>query len=315
MKVNWRIGLLSVLGMLGVAAALLALEGRATATRPWQAGYFPNPELTTQHGDRVRFHDLIQGRAVALNTFFTVCTDVCPLGTAKLLELQRQLGERVGRDIVFLSISVDPAHDTPAAMQAYAQRYGAGPGWLFLTGKEAEVALLVRRLGLGSIGPTSPRDAHTSTLMVGRAASGEWMKSSSTDNPQYVAETVRSFLGWPRADVAPDYRQARALQITSGEYLFRNGCAACHSIGEGDRLGPDLLHVGQRRERAWLERFVSTPDAVLDAGDPVAQALLTRYKGVRMPNLGLAQDEVREILDYVEARSARLRAQEHAGGH
>lgn len=314
MSGRWRLWLASVLGMVVVAAGLLAFEGR-TATRPWEDGYLPNPLLTTQHGERIRFHDLIRGRAVAVNTFFTVCTDVCPLGTAKLLELQRQLGERVGRDIVFLSISVDPAHDTPAAMHAYAAQYGAGPGWYFLTGQEAEVAQLVRRLGLGSIGPTSPRDAHTSTLRVGHEPSGQWMKTSSTDNPLYVAETVRTFLGWPRTDAAPDYRQARALQITSGEYLFRNGCAACHSIGEGDRLGPDLRDVGQRRDRAWLERFVSAPDAMLDAGDPVAQALLARYKGVRMPNLGLAPDEVREILGYIEARSARLGGRAHAGGH
>ena len=126
----WRRAGLSLLGMLLVATGLMAAEGvtptrlwsawtrgqdtAADPRRPWDAAYFPNPVLTTQDGTRVRFYDdLIKGKTVAINTFFSVCTDVCPLSTAKMLELQRRLGDRVGRDIFFYSLSVDPEHDTP----------------------------------------------------------------------------------------------------------------------------------------------------------------------------------------------------------
>ncbi|MDZ7857108.1 SCO family protein [Sphaerotilus sp.] len=326
---------LSALGMLGVAAALLAAEGMTPARlwsawlagsgggagagvvaapdaainpqHPWDAAYFPNPVLTTQDGTRVRFYDdLIKGKTVAINTFFSVCTDVCPLSTAKMLELQRRLGDRVGRDVFFYSLSVDPEHDTPASMKDYAQRYGVGPGWLFLTGKPEDIQLISRRMGLGMLQAESPRDAHSTTLMVGHEPSGQWMKHSSTDNPQFVAAMMGTFFGWKAEADAPDYRQAAALQITSGEFLFRNGCAACHSIGEGDRIGPDLKDVAQRRDPVWLERFVREPDVLIDGGDPLAQALLQRYKGVRMPNLGLKPDEVAEILTYIAARSAKV---------
>ncbi len=316
--------------MLAVATGLLAAEGvtpmrlwsawtRDVAgavsdpRQPWDAAYFPNPVLTTQHGTRVRFYDdLIKGKTVAVNTFFSVCTDVCPLSTAKMLELQRRLGDRVGRDIFFYSLSVDPVHDTPASMKDYAERYGVGPGWLFLTGSEADIRLISNRLGLGALEPLSPRDAHSTTLMVGHEPSGQWMKHSSTDNPQFVAAMLGTFFGWKADADAPDYRQASALQITSGEFLFRNGCAACHSIGEGDRIGPDLKDVAKRRDPLWLERFVRTPDVVIDSGDPIARELLQRHKGVRMPNLGLQPDEVGEILEYIAARSARLGGTGHA---
>lgn len=319
----WRRAGLSLLGMLLVATGLMAAEGvtptrlwsawtrgqdtAADPRRPWDAAYFPNPVLTTQDGTRVRFYDdLIKGKTVAINTFFSVCTDVCPLSTAKMLELQRRLGDRVGRDIFFYSLSVDPEHDTPASMKEYAQRYGVGPGWLFLTGKAEDIQRISQRMGLGMLQAESPRDAHSTTLMVGHEPSGQWMKHSSTDNPQFVAAMLGTFFGWKADADAPDYRQAGALQITSGEFLFRNGCAACHSIGEGDRIGPDLKDVAKRRDPVWLERFVREPDVLIDRGDPLAQELLQRHKGVRMPNLGLKPDEVAEILGYIAARSAKV---------
>lgn len=307
--------LLSVAGMFVLALLLLMLDGRWSTLRPnagstpWGEGYFPNPELTTHDGRKVRFYDdLIKGKSVAINTFFTVCTDVCPLSTAKMLDLQRLLGERVGRDIHFYSLSVDPIGDTPASMKAYAQRYGVGPGWTFLAGRPEDIRLITRRLGLGVLQETDPRESHSATLMVGDEASGRWMKHSSTDNPKFVAASVATFLGWPVDAAHAGTSQARPLQISHGEFLFRNACAACHSIGGGDGIGPDLLQVHRRRPRAWLEQFVQAPDRMLAAGDPVAVALLRQYRGVQMPNLALPPEDVSDILDHVQARSEAIAA-------
>jgi protein SCO1/2 len=302
----------SLAGMAALAAALLHHEGAFSGNR-WGADHFPNVVLTTHHGKQVRLYDdLLKGKVVAVNTFYAGCGDVCPLGTAKMLELQKLLGERVGRDIFFLSISVDPANDTPGALKAYADRFAVGPGWLFLTGREEDIQMATRRLGLGVLHPTSPRDYHSTTLMVGREPTGQWMKNSITDNPRFVAASIETFLGWENSLPTRHYAQATELQVTNGQFLFDNGCRACHTIGEGDKVGPDLIGVTERRQRQWLERFILVPDEVIAAGDPIATQLLAKYKGVRMPNLGLARDETAQILAYIEQRTEKVRA---SSGH
>lgn len=235
---------LSIAGMALVAAALLYVEG-AFERQPWGADHFPNVVLTNQYGKKVRLYDdLIKGKAVAFNTFFAGCGEVCPLGTAKMLELQKLLGDRVGRDIFFYSISIDPIHDTPESLKAYADRFNIGPGWLFLTGSEKDVQIATKKLGLGTLQATSPRDNHSTTLMVGHEPSGQWMKNSVTDNPRFVAGSVQTFLGWPDLLQSKNYAQASPLQLTNGQFMFQNGCIACHSIGGGgqDRSGLDWRH-------------------------------------------------------------------------
>jgi protein SCO1 len=305
--------LLSLAAMLIVAAALLFAE-RMPWARDSDAKAFPNVVLTTQYGTKVRLYDdLLKGKTVAINTFFSGCSDACPLGTAKMLELQRLLGDRVGRDIQFYSLSIDPTFDTPQVLKEYAERYGAKPGWLFLTGKEADIQLASKRLGLGSLQSTSPRDNHSNTLMVGREASGQWMKNSVTDNPRFIASSMETFLGWHDTQPSTPAAQAGPLNLTNGQFLFQNGCAACHSIGDGKRIGPDLYAVTERRPRAWIERFILAPDVVLASGDPIALQLLEEHGGVRMPNLGLARDEVADILRHIELRSAAVREKSGEG--
>jgi protein SCO1 len=303
--------LASVMAMGAIASAAWYAEG-AFGEAPPGPERFPNIELTTQDGRKVRLvDDLIKGKAVAVNTFFASCSEVCPLGTAKMLELQRLLGDRVGKDIFFYSLSVDPLRDTPAAMKAYAERYGVGPGWLFLTGKEEDIRRAVRALGLGTLAAGGTNEDHSTTLMVGHEPSGRWMKNSATDNPRFTAASMQTFLGWPAEGIgAQRYEQAAPISMSNGEFLFRNGCAACHSIGGGDRIGPDLLGVTARRDRAWVERFIQAPDRMLAAGDPQAVQLNERFRGVQMPNLDLTRDDVADIVDHLEtATRARSPAQ------
>jgi protein SCO1/2 len=158
-----KTALFSIAGMALIAAALLYHEG-AFSSRGSGGQQFPNVELTTQHGQKVRLYDdLLKGKTVAVNTFFAGCGDVCPLGTAKMLELQKLFGDRVGKDIFFYSFSIDPIHDTPETLKAYADRFNVGPGWLFLTGKEKDLQLVTRALGLGNLQATAPRDNHSTT--------------------------------------------------------------------------------------------------------------------------------------------------------
>ncbi len=87
-----------------------------------------------------------------------------------------------------------------------------------------------------------------------------------------------------------------------GDQLYQQYCAACHTIGKGDLVGPDLQGVMQRRERAWLEKMISTPDKML-ASDKTAQELMSKYK-LAMPNLGLSSTQVQSLLAYLENPSA-----------
>ena len=137
------------------------------------AGYFPNNELVTQDGTKIHFYDdLLKGKTVLINFVFTTCTGVCSPMTANLARVQRFLGDRVGRDIVMISISVDPETDTPPVLKHYAEKFGAKPGWYFLTGDKANVDAVLHKLG----GYVEDKNDHSSALIVGNVGHGGWRK-------------------------------------------------------------------------------------------------------------------------------------------
>lgn len=85
-----------------------------------------------------------------------------------------------------------------------------------------------------------------------------------------------------------------------GQQLFQQYCQACHTIGGGNLVGPDLQDVTTRRERAWLERFIIEPDKVLSSGDPIAADLLQQFNNIPMPNLGITPAQAASLLAYLE---------------
>src|SRR5712691_7074524 len=150
---RWKIwGAVAPAATVWLAAALCAAFGSARAAADNSrlgADYFPNVTLTTQDGVDVRFYDdLLKEKIVAINLIYTTCQYACPLETARMAQVQKVLGDRMGREIFFYSITIDPEHDTPAVLKAYAERFHAGPGWLFLTGKKADIDLISKKLGL-----------------------------------------------------------------------------------------------------------------------------------------------------------------------
>lgn len=93
------------------------------AATPWGASYFPNIPLLTQDGEKVHFFDdLIRDKVVAINFIFTGCSDSCPVETARLRQVQKILGDRVGKDIFLYSISIDPYNDTPATLKTLCRK-------------------------------------------------------------------------------------------------------------------------------------------------------------------------------------------------
>jgi len=294
------------LAMSAVWTASFAVQLSAQAKTPWNASYFPNVPLTTQDGERIGFYDLIKGKTVAIELMYTSCEYACPLETARLAQVQEMIGDRMGRDIFFYSISIDPKRDTPAVLKAYAEKYHAGPGWKFLTGKPSDIELLSRKLGLYSPPNPKDKDGHTPTLLIGNEPSGQWTRGSALDNARLTATMIGNwFGGYQNASPVRSYADAKPLpKFSPGEYLFAKRCSVCHSLGGDRKLAPDLTHVVHMRDREWLARYISKPDEMLRSGDPQAKALQKAYQEVRMPNLGLSQQDVAGVLAYLDTLAA-----------
>jgi protein SCO1 len=307
MKGNIRTLVAMSIALLASGFALLPSRHASAASSGtrWGPDYFPNVPLITQDGKTVHLYDdLLKDKIVAVDLIYTHCKYSCPLETARLAQAQKLLGDRVGKDIFFYSITLDPKRDTPEVLKAYAQKFHAGPGWLFLTGKEADIKLVARKLGLYFDVPSATRDGHTPDLMLGNVATGQWMRNSAVENPRFLATTIRNFVdSYQNRERGRSYAEARELRLTGGAYLFSTKCVACHTIGHGDRTGPDLRGVTRVRDRQWLERFLAAPDRILAEGDPIARQLYDKYKQVNMPNLALGPADVAALIDYLKAQS------------
>jgi len=288
--------------MFAIVTLWVVLVSAGPAAQSWHAQYFPNVELTTQTGASVHFYDLIKGKTVAIELIYTTCQFACPLETARLAQVQDLLGDRMGKDVFFLSITIDPAHDTPAVLRAFADKYHAGPGWTFLTGKSEDIDLLSKKLGLYSTPDPENKDGHIPALLIGNEATGQWMRGSALDNPKMTATMIVNWMGgYGTASPVKMTTTQKPLTFTSGEYLFSIKCSACHSLGQETKIGPNLAGITHTRERQWLAKYIADPDQMLKAGDPIAKELFARYKQMRMPNLQLSAEQVADLIAFIDS--------------
>ena len=162
------------------------VDGRSASAK-----YFPNLVLLTQDNKPVHFYDdLLKGKVVLINFIFTTCQGVCSPMTANLARAQSYLAEQVGKEVVMISISVDPVTDTPEVLKKYADKFKVKPGWYFLTGEKKNVDWVLYKLG----GYVADKQQHSSVLVVGNEATGEWMKVHAMANPTEIASAVTKLL-------------------------------------------------------------------------------------------------------------------------
>src|SRR6185503_17850920 len=156
----------------------------------WDAAhYFPNVLVQTHEGARLRFYDeLIRGKVALINFMFATCTNQCPLATANLVKVQDALGDRVGRDIVMVSVTVDAYTDTPGTLNRYAQRYGIKPGWHLITGRQQDLDLIRRRLGV--LDAAVDKTQHTGILVFGNETTGQWAATPAQAPPNTIVRSV-----------------------------------------------------------------------------------------------------------------------------
>ncbi|MET0646527.1 MAG: SCO family protein [Pyrinomonadaceae bacterium] len=194
----------------GGAPALTSAEGAgAHAVSPARARiqqrFFPNLPLVTHEGKEVLFYDdLIKDKIVLLNMMYAKCDGICMPTTMNLVKVQKLLreryGARFGREIVMYSLTLKPEQDSPEALKNYAVAHGAGPGWLFLTGRPDDMEQLRRKLGYVDLDPQIDKTklSHTGNVRYGNEARTIWSACPGLSKPDAIAEVI-SWVDWPQA--------------------------------------------------------------------------------------------------------------------
>lgn len=151
----------------------------------------PNAELQDQNGTPVRFaSDVAGNRIMALNFIYTDCQTACPVVSGIFSKLQNRLGDKLARDVRMVSLSINPAADTPERLKAYAERFHAAPEWLWLTGEKAQVDALLKNLGVYSTDVAN----HTPVILVGDPVRGEWTRFNGLSSPDTIAARIDELL-------------------------------------------------------------------------------------------------------------------------
>jgi protein SCO1/2 len=161
------------------------------SVEPAAKKYFTDVVLVNQNGEKMRFYsDLLQGKVVIINSFFATCAGSCLPLNRNLEKLQAALGARMGKDVYIISISVDPAVDTPAQLKAYAKKLNAGPGWYFLTGDKQTVDFALKKIGHF----VDNKENHLNIFIIANERTGLWKKAFGLAKSDELMKVVESVL-------------------------------------------------------------------------------------------------------------------------
>jgi protein SCO1/2 len=163
----------------------------------------PNAAQVTLHDSQlvdvgsqtVRFKSEAIGDGIAVIGFiYTSCSTICPVTSAVLADVQdiliARLGERFGRDVKLISLTVDPVTDTPERLKDYADSFRSTAGWLWLTGEKPKMDRVLT--GLGAY--TADFTTHSAAVLVGDARSGDWTRLFGIPNPSDIVDRVEQLL-------------------------------------------------------------------------------------------------------------------------
>ena len=152
---------------------------------------FKDLPLLDQDGQELRLvSDVIGDRIVVMNFVYTTCTTVCPVLSALFTQVQDRLGDHLGKDVLLVSMTVDPLRDTPDRLKAYAADRGAKPGWVWLTGVKPTVESVLD--GLGAYSPNF--EDHPAMVLVGDGRNGQWQRFFGFPSPDRIMEQVDTLL-------------------------------------------------------------------------------------------------------------------------
>ena len=153
--------------------------------------YFTDVTLVNQHGGPMRLYsDLLRGKVVVIHAFFASCKNTCPLMMSTYQKLQEHLGERLGRDVHLISITVDPENDRWELLKDYAGRVDARPGWYLLSGSRADVGAALGKLGLSTARP----EGHSNVFIIGNEPTRLWKKVQGLAPADQIIEILDGVL-------------------------------------------------------------------------------------------------------------------------
>ena len=284
---------------------LLLFATVASAGDLRQAGlnYFTDVELVDQHGAKVRFYsDLLAGKVVVINSFFATCSGSCPIMSAAFRKIQTALGDRVGRDVHLVSITVDPETDTPEQLRKFAKAASAGPGWHLVTGTKENVSQALLKLGL----LTDTKETHTSVVLIGNEPKGVWKKAFGLADAEEIVRLVREVANEGQRLTEAEkrgrhlYRHGEPLSARPVTALVNNtelpatalACGTCHGIeGRGvpegsiepadiraASLATYLVKPGRRRPRYDDAQLARALREGRDSGDQPLSPVMPRYR-------------------------------------
>ncbi len=153
----------------------------------------PNILLYTQDNEPVRFYeDLVKDKIVLIYFMFTTCQGICPATTTNLTKIQDLLGDRFGRDIFFIGVTLTPEIDTPEVLKKYAEQYKIKAGWTFVTGEKEEIEMLRRSLGVYDPDPVVDADlySHAGLVTYGNESTGRWSALPGLMKSEQIVEAM-----------------------------------------------------------------------------------------------------------------------------
>jgi protein SCO1 len=172
------------------AAACGAHPGAAAATVGVDA--LPDADLLRSDGRPVRLKaDVIRDRLVLLNFVFATCSSLCPPQSAVMADVQSRWQDRLGRDIVLASLSLDPLNDDPPRLAQFARGFAPGAHWWWLTGAPRTVFRLLEGLGAGTGGDPA---SHAPVLLAGRSGRGDWQRLVGLPARDQIDAAIRRYL-------------------------------------------------------------------------------------------------------------------------
>jgi protein SCO1/2 len=187
--------------MLSLACALFACDGRShqghahgdhgsAAAADVKVVKIADTMVVDQDGRKLRLADVVADKLVVVTFVFTHCVDTCPVVSHTFSQVQQLLGPLMDKRVRLLSLTVDPARDTPARLKSYSSQFFAGPGWLWLTGEQPAVTSALQGFGVHVTNPEN----HPILVLVGDARSGRWTRLHDIDNARKIVETVGEHL-------------------------------------------------------------------------------------------------------------------------
>lgn len=149
----------------------------------------PNIIVVDSQNHEHRLLDLLQNQIAIVNFVFTSCTSICPVLSATMQAIEKQLQDQLGKGVILVSISVDPATDTPEKLRIYAEKLGAGQHWYWLTGKPSEINQLLKAFGI----PIGRPEDHPPIILAGSASTDHWLRWVGIPSPETITEAIGGF--------------------------------------------------------------------------------------------------------------------------